>query len=245
MSITATIHTLYWENSDPDIVDSHKKVINHFNLPVEYHVKTARHGHWMQEVLNEETSDVVGFCDIDCIPLRSSTFTETIKICAAHKSICGIAQATNHIPPMSHIFCGPGYFFIWRKLYEALGRPPMMETQRSDVCEEICYQAEAKGIRYQTFFPTHFEREPVEGVWRLHNLGIYGVGTTYGDKVYHLFQGRMKENAQLFKKRCDQVVDGTFSTEGMYSSTDILGFRGRIAVFPPEQQLKQPLIGSL
>ena len=55
----------------------------------------------------------------------------------------------------------------------------------------------------------------------------------------------MKENAQLFKKRCDQVVDGTFSTEGMHSSTDILGFRGRIAVFPPEQQLKQPLIGSL
>ncbi|NBW56536.1 hypothetical protein EBR43_01885 [bacterium] len=245
MSITATIHTLYWENSDPDIVNSHRNVINHFNLPVEYHTKTIRHGLWMQEVLDNETSDIVGFVDIDCIPLRQDTFTETIRICAAHRSICGIAQATNHIPPMTHVFCGPGYFFIWRKLYEALGRPPLMETQRSDVCEEICYQAEAKGIRYHTFFPTHFEREPVEGVWRLHNLALYGVGTTYGDKVYHLFQGRMKENAQLFAKRCKQVVDGTFNTNGMFSSTDLLGFRGKVSCFQPEIEMKKKVVNLL
>lgn len=245
MSITATIHTLYWENSDPDIVDSHKSVINHFNLPVEYHARTMRPGLWMSEVLNNETSDIVGFVDIDCIPLKQSTFMDTIKTCAAFKSICGIAQATNHIPPMSHIFCGPGYFFIWRKLYEALGRPPMSETQRSDVCEEVCYRAEEKGIRYHTYFPTHFEREPVEGVWRLHNLGIYGVGTTYGDKVYHLYQGRMKENAQLFAKRCKQVINGTFSTEGMHSSIDVMSFRGKIACFEPEAALKRPIIGLL
>lgn len=238
MSLTVSINTIYFPNSNPDFVNAHKSVMDHFGININYHEIAMRHGAWMDSVIRNSTADIVGFMDIDCIPLTKNAVNELIKFVGVNKSIAGAAQATNHIPPMSHVFVAPCCFFIWRPLYEELGSPSFMETPRSDVCEELCYIAEDNGVRMKALYPTFFEREPQEGAWRMHNYGLYGVGTVFQNKFYHLYQSRMQSNVDLFIQRCKEVIDGTFTTEGMHDSTNF-DFKGRICCFPQEQELKK------
>ena len=132
-----SINTLYYPNSNEDFVNAHKNVMQHFNIKVNYHEMTARHGQWMDYVISNTNADIVGFLDIDCIPLNKDAVNRIVKFVAKNKSIAGGAQATNHIAPMSHIFIAPSCFFIWKPLWQALGRPSFVETDRSDVCEEV------------------------------------------------------------------------------------------------------------
>ena len=231
-----SINTLYFPNSNPEFVQAHKNVMHHFGVKVNYHEMSIRHGQWMDYVMSNTNADVVGFLDIDCIPLNHTSINQIVKFVAKNKSIAGGAQATNHIPNMSHVFVAPSCFFIWKPLWLALGSPSFTETERSDVCEEVCYIAEANGVRMKALYPTYFEREPEEGAWRLHNYGLYGVGTVFANKFYHLYQSRFQTNVDLFIQRSREVIDGTFTTEGMHDSQNF-NFEGRVACFPQEQYM--------
>ena len=231
-----SINTLYFPNSNEDFINAHKNVMKHFDVKVNYHEVVMRHGQWMNQVIESTNADIVGFLDIDCIPLTAGAVNELVKYVAKNKSIAGCAQATNHIAPMSHIFVAPCCFFIWKPLWVALGKPTFAETNRSDVCEEVCYIAESLGVRAKALYPTHFEREPEEGAWRLHNYGLYGVGTVFANKFYHLYQSRFQTNVDLFIQRSREVIDGTFTTEGMHDSQNF-NFEGRVACFPQEQYM--------
>lgn len=239
-----SINTLYFPNSNPKFIEAAKGVHKHFDLSVNYWEMSVRHGAWMDHVIQNTDADVVGFLDIDCIPLAKDSVTDLVKFVAKNKSIAGCAQATNHIPPMTHIFVAPCCFFIWKPLWLALGKPSFLETNRSDVCEEMCYVAEENGIRMKALYPSFFEREPEEGVWRLHNYGLYGVGTTFQNKFYHLYQSRFQSNVDLFIQRCKDVVKNKFSTKGMHSSTDF-NYEGRICKFDPEQNLRTNIEGNI
>jgi hypothetical protein len=168
---------------------------------------------------------------------------ELISFVAKNKSIAGTVQATNHIPLMTHTFIAPSCIFIYKPLWEALGQPTFLPTNRSDCAEEVSYVAEQNGVRMKAIYPSHFEREPEEGVWRLNNYGLYGVGTVFDNKFYHLFQSRFQSNVDMFIKRCNEVVEGTFTTEGMFVSTDF-NFQGRIAKFQPEHNLGDRIRGK-
>ena len=231
-----SLNSLYFPNSDPKFIEAAKSVHKKFDLVVNYTEAVVRHGEWMNYIMETSNADVVGFLDIDCIPLHKNAVMDLVKFAAKNKSIAGCAQATNHIAPMTHIFIAPCCFFIYRPLWVALGKPTFAETQRSDVCEEVCYVAEEHGVRMKALYPTHFEKEPQEGVWRLHNYGLYGVGTTFAGSFYHLYQSRFQENVNMFIQRCNEVVEDKFTTDGMHQSTDF-SFKGRICRFPQEQAL--------
>ena len=47
---------------------------------------------------------------------------------------------------------------------------------------------------------------------------MYGIGTYYEGGVYHLFESRLNENTKIFEKRCEQILNDTFTTEGMINS---------------------------
>jgi len=239
-----SINTFYFPNSNQEFISAHKKVMEHWNVPVNYYEQVIRHGDFMNSIMENTDAEIVGFLDIDCIPLSGDAIMELVQFVGLNKSIAGNVQATNHLPPMTHTFIAPSCFFIYKPLWVALGKPSFLETQRSDVAEELCYIAEQNGVRMKAFYPTHFEREPEEGVWRLNNYGLYGVGTVFANKFYHLFQSRMETNVQLFIKRCKEVVKGTFTTKGMFESTNF-DFQGRIACFPAEQQLYQNVKAKL
>jgi len=213
------IHTLAWPNTHVDMLKSHSDVCRHLGLEVGYSIQQTPHGQWMDNILANSASDVVGFLDIDCVPTNRKVVDDAIAWAAENKSFVGIAQVSNHIPPRSHIFASPAFFFIWRKTWKAMQRPTFSETPNSDVAENVSYAAEMSGIRYKTLYPTHWTAEPVEGhAWRLHTYGLYGVGTHFEEGVYHLFQGRIERNIQMFVNRCDDIIKGKFSTEHMMDS---------------------------
>ena len=213
------IHTLAWPNTHVDMLKSHSNVCRHLELEVGYSIQQTPHGQWMDNILANSASDVVGFLDIDCVPTNRQVVDDAIAYAAENKSFVGIAQVSNHILPRSHIFASPAFFFIWRKTWKAMQRPTFSETPNSDVAENVSYAAEMSGIRYKTLYPTHWTAEPIEGhAWRLHTYGLYGVGTHFEEGVYHLFQGRIEKNVQMFVNRCDDIIKGKFSTEHMMDS---------------------------
>lgn len=221
------MHSLHWDNVDPDMLDAHKRVMHLANTPINYHhLNGTNHGRWMDVVVRESKSDVVVFFEPDCIPLNSN-FLEYIKYAHRHKTFVGIAQVSNHIPPKSHIYAAPGFYCISKEAYRVLGEPSFTETRRSDTAEEISYLAEEKRLKYRALMPTYFYQEPEEGLWPLSNLGYYGIGTIFDDSIFHLYQSRMAQNIKLFVDICDMVTSNTFSTSGFTKAT-ILNYSGKI-----------------
>lgn len=205
---------------------SHRAVFDRFELPINYYEENTPHGLWMDHIMCSTQSDIVVFFDSDCVPIDKQKVMDCISYVKRSNSFLGIAQASNHIPPKSHIYAAPAFFVITKDCWEKLSTS-FSETRRSDVAEELTYQAEAKGVRYRCLYPSTFEREPVEGIWPLGNYGYYGVGTTFENTVYHLYQGRMGNNIQLFVDRCNEIVNDVFDNR-LHTSSKIMNYKGNI-----------------
>lgn len=213
------INTLYWTNTNPRMTESHKRVINHFELDVIYHEENSEHGAWMDRICSTSNADVIGFLDIDCVPLSKEKVDESINYVTTHDTFIGITQVANYIKPATHVYAAPAFFFITKSSWEKL-KTSFRDTKKTDVGESITYKAEETGMKFRFLYPTAYEDVPVGGVWPLGNYGFYGVGTVFDNACYHLYQGRMNNNIERFEKRCQQIVDGSFSTQGFTSSTD-------------------------
>jgi hypothetical protein len=203
-------HSLHWDNVNAEMLAAHKRVMQHFSIPMNYHnLNGANHGLWMEWVIKESKSDAVIFFEPDCIPLNNK-FLDYVRYAGKNKTFVGIAQVSNHIPPKSHIYAAPGFYCISKEAYNLLGQPSFTETRRSDTAEEISYMAEEQGLRYRALMPTYFYKEPEEGLWPLSNLGYYGIGTVFDNTIFHLYQSRMAQNIELFVSVCDQVTEDLF-----------------------------------
>lgn len=220
-------HTLHWDNIPEDFVNAHKSVMEHFEIPVAYYNLNADHGSWMNTVMQNTNEEVIGFFDIDCVPLSKEKIEEIIEFARINDTFVGCVQTSNHIPPFIHTFAAPSFFVITKSCWEKLGMPSFKQALRWDVGEKVSYVAEDHWKRYRCLYPDCYEREPVEGIWRLHNYGLYGIGTVFENTVYHLYQGRIPANRDLFIQRCNEIVNGTFSTEGFHSCKD-WNYKGRI-----------------
>jgi len=202
------IHTLAWPNTDAKLVKAHTDVCKHLGIDVVYTMGMLPHGAWMSEVMSNSTADVVGFLDIDCIPTNKQVVDDAVSYCEQTKSFVGIAQASNHILPCSHIFAAPAFFFMWRETWETLQRPTFSEVpDLADVAENVSYAAEIAGLRYKTLFPTHYTKDADEGPWHLHTYGVYGIGTHFEGGVFHLYQARMNNNVDLFVETAKNIID--------------------------------------
>jgi hypothetical protein len=233
------VHTLYWPDLDKRFPSAHKLLMEQFNIPVNYHETQISHGDWLDRILRSSRAEVVGFLDVDCIPLHPAAITNVAQSALSNKTISGIVQVANDIAPMSHIYISPACIFIHRRTYHELGSPSLKAKERRyDVAELLSKRAAARGIRTIGLFPTHYEKEGKNGVWRLHNYGFYGIGSVYGgNQFYHLWQCRYPSNAELFQKRCSEVISGAFSPEQFTQSTDF-NHNHRIVVSKRERELR-------
>ena len=219
--VTVSVNTLYWPDSEPSIVNAHADVMKHLGIEVGYTIAKRGHGAWMDEVMEKSETDIVCFLDIDCVFTNLKVFEDAIDFCAKTKSFTGISQVSNHIKPASHIFAGPAFFMIWRDTWVTMNSPTFSEMVMCDVGENVSYTAEMLGIKYKTLFPTHYYRRPENERWFLHSWGEYGIGTYFEGGVFHLFQGRMKQNQELFVKVCGDIVSGNFSTAEMKDCREV------------------------
>lgn len=208
----AEIHSLYWPGTDLEIVDNHKKVMNHFAIKVNYHEQQIDHGWWMTNVIERSKSDIICFLDIDCVPLSALSFMEQLKKLAKSKTFFGVAQVSNHIPPATHIYAAPAFYGIHKDCWNKL-RVPMVAgsdgVNAGDVCELFTYAAEKANIPFELLYPKYYYKPSSEGVWRLADKGCYGIGTIFEDTVYHLYQSRFSENIGLFKQHCYDIINGS------------------------------------
>jgi hypothetical protein len=223
-----SVHSLHWDNYNQEIVEAQQKVFQKFDIPVNYTKATVRHGMWMDYICRNIDADVFVFFDADCVILNREIFDNSIQYALENISFVGAAQASNHIFPYSHIFAAPCFHVMSRSCYNELGQPTYLETQRSDVAEEVSYIAEEKGKRYKAIYPNRFDGVPEQGVYRLGNYGYYGTGTLFQDSVYHLFESRFAKNVDLFKRRCDEIVNDKFNFDEMFNSLDEFKDKKRI-----------------
>ena len=93
----------------------------------------------------------------------------------------------------------------------------MKPTSRGDVAEELSWKAEESGLIYKALYPTYFHHESDEGIWKLGNYGYYGIGTIFADQFFHLYQGRLSKNVDLFHKICSQIISNKFSPHSFKS----------------------------
>ena len=219
--VTVSVNTLAWPSVSPDILNSHVNVMRHLGIEVGYTLEQVPHGTWMDQVLEHSETDIVCFLDVDCVFTNMDVFERCIDFVATSKSFIGNAQVSNHIKPASHIFAAPSFFMIWRETWKLMNKPSFQEMVRCDVGENVSYTAEMLGVRYKTLFPTHYCKAHENERWFLHTWGETGIGTLYEGGVFHLFQGRKPKNQELFKKVCDDIVSGVFSTQGMLPCHEI------------------------
>ena len=217
MSVKAEIHSLSWPSSDTRLRTEQAAVFQHFQLPIKQHQLKADHSSWMDAVLQQTQADVVLFVDNDCVPLSQEAVMEAISWAQRNDSFLGLAQATNHINNGIHVFAAPAFLAIARSAWQKLGCPSCRPTSRGDVAEELSWQAEAQGMIYKAWYPSHFHHPSREGLWRLGNYGTYGIGSVFADRVFHLYQGRFADNVDLFVQVCTSIRNGSFSTEGYRS----------------------------
>jgi hypothetical protein len=174
----------------------------------------------MDVILASSKADVVLFVDNDCVPLARQPVLDAVRYAAEQQSFLGLAQASNHLNGGRHVFAAPAFLAVSRMAWQRLGCPSCRANPRADVAEELSWRAEEQGLVYRAWYPTHYHHPGVEGVWRLHHYGYFGIGTVFAERVFHLYQGRLAHNVDLFVEVCDQICSGSFSTAGYRSCLD-------------------------
>ncbi|MDD3288936.1 MAG: hypothetical protein PHX43_08060 [Alphaproteobacteria bacterium] len=201
--MNARIYSLYWDNIDPRIVAGQKEVFDRFGLAVNQHrINGFDHGEWIDWIMTRmDDVDVFFFIDTDCIPLSKEKVMERITQ-AAGGMLVGAEGAANHIDP-NRSYVGAWYAFINRKVWSALQRPSAKPTANADVCQLWTDTWRYHNLPVTLIPPTSF----VKPKWDLPGRPqCYGIGTTYGDDCFHLFEARGAGNQEIFISRCNELL---------------------------------------
>lgn len=201
--MNARLYSFYWDNINPDIVAYQKAVCDHFQLSINQHrINGFSHGEWMDWVMTRfDDVDVFLFIDIDCIPLSRQRVLDHLNKAAGTGTLIGAEGADNGRDP-NRSYAGPWYTYINRKVWNLLQRPSAKPSVHNDVGQLWTDTWKAHNAPVELIPPTHCEIPK----WNLPGReGAYGVGTTYGEDCYHLFESR-NGNETLFIDRCKQIL---------------------------------------
>lgn len=170
------------------------------------------------EIKQQFDHDAVLLLDIDCVPVDDRSI-DTYLAYAYNGGLAGNAQRTNHLQNNQHVFAAPSASAITKETYNKLGCPSAKETERSDVLEEYTWEAEKAKIRVDLAMPLRYNESPKRYDWEgeqppywalADNMPVYGIGTTYGDKLgdlfYHQFQIRMDGMQDKFNAICESLL---------------------------------------
>ena len=95
-------NSLHWNNVDKDMLSAHQRVMDYFEIPMNYDNRDGHnHGMWMQWVINNSSSDVIVFMEPDCIPLNKS-YLEYIKYANRNETFVALLKS-QIISPLNHI----------------------------------------------------------------------------------------------------------------------------------------------
>lgn len=206
------IASFYGNNRPPEYLEYQKKVFAHLGIPINHvfaDFPQRSHGAAINGFVSriDGEYDYLFLFDTDAVPLRRDFIDITYDKVRDKRTVFGAAQQSNHIrvnDTFNHIYAGPCAFAISRQMYVELGRPTFAGTGRSDCAEEITWHAEGLGYNVCVMFPSHVH----ERKWQLGNGHHFGIGTTYGDCVFHAYIQTEERSKRLFVETCERILAG-------------------------------------
>lgn len=202
-NLNAGVFSLYWDNIDPKVPHYQKLVMDKFGLPINQHkIHGLDHGEWMDWVLNKyDDLEGIIFFDIDCIPTNLEKLGTWINL-AGNGTLVGNEQASNHLDA-SRLFAAPSFLVVNRKMWKMIGKPSCKATYDGDVAQMLTDMWGYHQVPVKMLPVTHYELAK----WDLPDRPqSYGIGTTYGDCTYHLFEVRENANVDRFVKKAIEVI---------------------------------------
>ncbi|WP_159022660.1 hypothetical protein [Formosa sp. L2A11] len=198
--------TFYKSNISPYLLFYQKQVFK--MLGIELHQicdNDITHGDFMNRILREEDADYFIFFDIDCIPLNPKVIKKVLDEVVNKKTISGCAQTANQYYNGENIYVGPCFFCISKEVYNLLGQPDLNEDRevKVDAGGILSKLAPNHNINLSFWYPTAIE----EAKWKLYPDKMFGIGTTYEDSVYHLFESRYTANIAKFVRKSKTTIN--------------------------------------
>jgi hypothetical protein len=204
--MTVRVFSLYWDNIDERIPHYQKKVMDMHKIDIFQHrINGMNHGEWMDWVLlREEHTDVVLFLDIDCIILSTHNVQNMLN--EAHKgTLFGAAGCANHLDK-DREYAGAWFVGVPRNYWMALNKPSAKVTPFCDTAQNLTDTWDQYNIPKHIIYPNTVEVPK----WDLPGKPLaYGIGTTYGDVCYHLFESRENVNIERFVTKCKGILGET------------------------------------
>lgn len=196
--------TFYNDRINNEIVEYQKKVFDYFSLDLnQIHCKDwPGHGHLVDRHINSlgENWEYFVLFDIDCIPLDKDIINEGINWSKNNLGLFSVAQ--RHYKKSEVVYASPAFLVFSKKTYDLLGKPTFVETERSDVAGELTHKCIEMNLDLNIIYPTSVEQER----WILTGNKKFGVGTNYGNRIYHAFESRF-DNSKIFVNKCKEVLN--------------------------------------
>jgi hypothetical protein len=212
------IHSFHSPNVHPKVVESHQKVFKHFGLDVKYFYTQENPslphnqfyvGKYYDHILKTSEADIFIFVDIDAVPLYKEVVEEMIEY-VKNDYMIGVSQITPNCNSEYYFYCAPAFMGISKKYYESIGSPSFMDAPElgCDIAQLVTKRAIQHKKRMKFWFPDTFQSVPRGGLWKYGFYGYNGIGSIYENKVYHLFESRFTNNAELFEETCNLIIEG-------------------------------------
>lgn len=195
------IITVYNEIIPSDVVEGQRKVFEKFGENI-IQIKPETwggHAHTVDLHLKNNEWDHAIVFDIDCIPLNKDVIKNTREWVLNNIGLYSVAQNPNHIPNAID-YASPAFIAFSRATYEKLGEPSFQGTKQWDVGGEFTHKALEQKLPIKLMYPSHVEIPK----WKFADGSMFGIGTTYEDKIYHHFEGR--RITQSFLDKCKQIA---------------------------------------
>ena len=195
------IITVYNEVIPSSVVEGQRKVFEHFGEKIIQIKPEVWRGHasTVDSYLKNNKWDHAIIMDIDCIPLNKNVIKEAREWALNNVGLYSVAQNPNHIHNAPD-YASPAFLAFSRKTYEELGEPSFQQNKQWDVGGEYTHIALEKNMPVKLMYPNHVEIPK----WKLKDGSMFGIGTTYENKVYHHFEGR--RITKSFIEKCNQIL---------------------------------------
>ena len=197
------IITVYNEVNPKDVVESQRKVFEYFGEKIIQIKPDVWRGHasTVDAYLTENEWDHVILMDIDCIPLNKNVIKDARDWALNNLGLYSVAQNPNHIPNAVD-YASPAFIAFSKKTYEELGNPSFQQTQKWDVGGELTHRAIEKNMTIKLMYPSEVEIPK----WKLANGSMFGIGTTYDNKVYHHFESRKFNHSNIMNSKIKSIL---------------------------------------
>jgi hypothetical protein len=195
------IITVYNDVIPHEVVENQRKVFEKFGEKI-IQIKPKvweGHAHTVDSHLRNSNWEYAIVFDIDCIPLNKDVIKEARDWALKNMGLYSVAQNPNHIPGAPD-YASPAFIAFSKKTYEELGRPSFQGTKIWDVGGELTYRAREKNMPVVLMYPSHVEIPK----WKFKDGKMFGIGTTYANKIYHHFEGRRVTKS--FLDKCKQIL---------------------------------------